>query len=179
MLGTSRRPRIEPGTFAAAAWPRPARLLTVGSAVLPDPIAIAFPAATQRPLVIDLATSSVRESNSRTHPTPSPRSGRLTATRLSLASVVPWGRVEEFARTGEPLHPGWTIGADGKPCHDADEVLARGALMNLGGPRESSGHKGYCLAAMVDILSAVLSGALVEHRGAHPLLVRAGRSSRG
>ena len=30
--------------------------------------------------------------------------------------------------------------------------------MNLGGSREHSGHKGYCLAAMVDILCAVLSG---------------------
>ena len=30
--------------------------------------------------------------------------------------------------------------------------------MNLGGHRASSGHKGYCLAAMVDILCAVLSG---------------------
>jgi L-2-hydroxycarboxylate dehydrogenase (NAD+) len=30
--------------------------------------------------------------------------------------------------------------------------------MNLGGDRGHSGHKGYCLAAMVDILCAVLSG---------------------
>ena len=30
--------------------------------------------------------------------------------------------------------------------------------MNLGGDREHSGHKGYCLSAMVDILCAVLSG---------------------
>lgn len=74
-------------------------------------------------------------------------------------SVVPWGRVEEFARTGEDLHLGWAVGPDGQPCADAERVLAEGALMNLGGLRDSSGHKGYCLAAMVDILSAVLSGA--------------------
>ena len=37
-------------------------------------------------------------------------------------------------------------------------VLAKGALRNLGGDRSSSGHKGYCLAAMVDVLCAVLSG---------------------
>jgi L-2-hydroxycarboxylate dehydrogenase (NAD+) len=94
-----------------------------------NPIAIAFPAATEKPVVIDLATSA-----------------------------VPWGRVEEYARMQRPLHPGWTIGADGQPCADADEVLASGALMNLGGARETSGHKGFCLAAMVDVLSAVLSG---------------------
>ena len=30
--------------------------------------------------------------------------------------------------------------------------------MNLGGDRDHSGHKGFCLSAMVDILCAVLSG---------------------
>ena len=32
-------------------------------------------------------------------------------------------------------------------------------MLPLGGDREHGGHKGYCLGAMVDIFSAVLSGA--------------------
>jgi L-2-hydroxycarboxylate dehydrogenase (NAD+) len=38
-------------------------------------------------------------------------------------------------------------------------MIDGGALLPLGGDREHGGHKGYCLAAMVDILSCVLSGA--------------------
>src|SRR5262249_20247202 len=34
-----------------------------------------------------------------------------------------------------------------------------GALLPLGSTREQGGHKGYALAMMVDVLSAVLSGA--------------------
>eukprot|EP00656_Telonema_subtile_P011266 TRINITY_DN15551_c0_g1_i4.p1 TRINITY_DN15551_c0_g1~~TRINITY_DN15551_c0_g1_i4.p1 ORF type:complete len:293 (-),score=64.00 TRINITY_DN15551_c0_g1_i4:101-979(-) len=94
-----------------------------------NPIAIAFPGEQEKPIVIDLATS-----------------------------VVPWGRIEEFARTGEALQPGWAIGADGADELNPNKVLVSGALQNLGGERASSGHKGYALAAMVDILCSVLSG---------------------
>ena len=38
-------------------------------------------------------------------------------------------------------------------------MIEGGALQPLGGDREHGGHKGYCLAAMVDILCGVLSGA--------------------
>ena len=38
-------------------------------------------------------------------------------------------------------------------------MIEGGALQPLGGDREHGGHKGYCLSAMVDILSCVLSGA--------------------
>ena len=95
-----------------------------------NPIAIAFPGTNkERPMVIDFATS-----------------------------VVPWGKVEEYSRQNKPLSSNWAIGKDGKQCLDPDVVLKEGALLNLGGQRETSGHKGYCLAAMVDILCAVLSG---------------------
>ena len=33
-------------------------------------------------------------------------------------------------------------------------MIEGGALLPLGGDREHGGHKGYCLSAMVDILSA-------------------------
>ena len=95
-----------------------------------NPISIAFPCTDRdRPMVIDMATS-----------------------------VVPWGKVEECSRTGQTLGSSWAIDSQGFECLDPDKVLAEGALMNLGGHRVSSGHKGYCLAAMVDILCAVLSG---------------------
>jgi LDH2 family malate/lactate/ureidoglycolate dehydrogenase len=38
-------------------------------------------------------------------------------------------------------------------------MIEGGALVPLGGDREHGGHKGFCLAALVDILSCVLSGA--------------------
>jgi LDH2 family malate/lactate/ureidoglycolate dehydrogenase len=63
--------------------------------------------------------------------------------------------VEEYARLGAELLPGWAINEVGQPAKDPEAVLRSGALMNLGGSREQSGHKGYCLAAMVDILCSV------------------------
>lgn len=38
-------------------------------------------------------------------------------------------------------------------------MMHGGALLPLGADKNGSGHKGYCLAGMVDVLSAVLSGA--------------------
>ena len=38
-------------------------------------------------------------------------------------------------------------------------MLNGGALLPLGSDRDHGGHKGYCLAVMVDVLSCVLSGA--------------------
>ena len=38
-------------------------------------------------------------------------------------------------------------------------MIDGGAQLTLGSDYEHGGHKGYCLAAMVDILSCVLSGA--------------------
>jgi hypothetical protein len=84
------------------------------------------------------------------------------------ASQVPWGKVEEYARLGAELLPGWAINEDGQPAKDPEAVLRSGALMNLGGSREQSGHKGYCLAAMVDILCSVN----IKRNAAHTSAVR-------
>src|SRR5262249_21762984 len=40
-----------------------------------------------------------------------------------------------------------------------EAMIDGGALLPLGSDREHGGHKGYCLAVVVDMLSAVLSGA--------------------
>src|SRR4029079_10004361 len=45
------------------------------------------------------------------------------------------------------------------PTTDAHALKNGGALLPLGGTREQGSHKGYALGAVVDILSAVLSGA--------------------
>lgn len=65
-------------------------------------------------------------------------------------SGVAFGKIQAYARENKPLPNGWANDIDGKPTndpHDAYTVLPIAA------------HKGYGLAVIVDILSAVLSGA--------------------
>ncbi len=62
-------------------------------------------------------------------------------------------------RKGQATPTGWVQDSQGKPTTDAHAVKNGGALLPLGGDREHGSHKGYCLGAMVDILSGVLSGA--------------------
>ncbi len=95
-----------------------------------NPIAIAFPAATYPPIVIDLATSACA-----------------------------YGKVEMARRRGEQVPQGWIIDRQGTHSSEPDDMINGGALLPLGSYREMGGHKGYCLAAMVDILCCVLSGA--------------------
>ena len=95
-----------------------------------NPIAIAFPGNEEPPVVIDLATST-----------------------------VPLGAIEIAQRKKKKIPEGWAIDAEGHATTDPDEMIAGGALLPLGSTRGMGGHKGYCLAAMVDILTSVLSGA--------------------
>ena len=95
-----------------------------------NPIAIAFPGHEEAPIVIDMATS-----------------------------VVAFGKVEIKKRHESPLPYGWAIDKSGQIAHSPEAMIDGGALLPLGTQRETGGHKGYCLASMVDILSCVLSGA--------------------
>ncbi len=95
-----------------------------------NPIAIAFPGLEEPPIVIDFATSTAA-----------------------------LGKVEIAQRKQKPVPDGWCIDAEGNMSTSADAIMNGGALLPLGSDREHGGHKGYCLGAMVDILSAVLSGA--------------------
>ena len=54
---------------------------------------------------------------------------------------------------------GWVQDADGNSSTDANILKKGGALLPLGGDREHGSHKGYALGAIVDIFSALLSGA--------------------
>ncbi|MEM8851921.1 MAG: Ldh family oxidoreductase [Pseudomonadota bacterium] len=70
---------------------------------------------------------------------------------LSL-SVVARGKVMAAAKADKPIPEGWALDADGNATTDAKAALA-GTMLPMGGP------KGTALALMVEILSAILTGA--------------------
>ncbi|MDD4189734.1 MAG: Ldh family oxidoreductase [Mangrovibacterium sp.] len=95
-----------------------------------NPIAIAIPAWHEPPFVMDMATTTVAN-----------------------------GKLEVLQREGKDIPPGWAVDQEGNPTTDASILKKGGSMLPLGGDRLHGGHKGYCLGAMVDIFSAVLSGA--------------------
>jgi len=95
-----------------------------------NPISIAIPALANRPIVIDMSTTAVS-----------------------------WGKIEIALRKKEPIPMGWAIDENGQPTADPQRVFDSGSLVSVGGTVEASAPKGYCLAAMVDLLAGVLSGA--------------------
>lgn len=66
-------------------------------------------------------------------------------------SVVAMGRVQQFAREGRPLKPGWAVDADGNPTTDPN---AARFLFPFGE------HKGYGLALIDEIIAAFTGGSL-------------------
>jgi L-2-hydroxycarboxylate dehydrogenase (NAD+) len=81
-------------------------------------------------------------------------------------SVVPRGKLEVYDRNLKQMPAGWAVDEKGYDCENPGKVLRNlmerlgGGILPLGGRGESfSGHKGYGLAFMVDILCGVLSGA--------------------
>jgi len=95
-----------------------------------NPIAVAIPAKHQPPFIADMATTTAAN-----------------------------GKLEILQRKGEEAPVGWIQDKEGLPTTSAYGVKDGGALLPLGGDREHGSHKGYALGAIVDILSAVLSGA--------------------
>jgi L-2-hydroxycarboxylate dehydrogenase (NAD+) len=95
-----------------------------------NPICVAVPAGEEPPFVADLATTTAAN-----------------------------GKLEILQRKNEPAPPGWIQDKDGRSSVDPHELKSGGALLPLGGDRDHGSHKGYALGAVVDILSAVLSGA--------------------
>ncbi|MDH3711622.1 MAG: Ldh family oxidoreductase, partial [Cyclobacteriaceae bacterium] len=95
-----------------------------------NPIAVAIPAHKQPPFVADLATTTVAN-----------------------------GKLEVMKRKGKTIPEGWAQDAWGQPSTEATIVEQGGALLPLGGSRNLGSHKGYCLGSIVDIFSAVFSGA--------------------
>src|SRR5881628_1441914 len=95
-----------------------------------NPIAIAFPGREEPPIVVDMATSAAA-----------------------------YGKIEIAKRAGKPIPAGWAIDRNGAPTTDPNAMIDGGAQLPLGSTRDGGGHKGYGLALVVDVLSAVLSGA--------------------
>ena len=78
-------------------------------------------------------------------------------------SITQNGKIEYYARIGEPVHPGTVVDINGSPVEgDAGEALKKiregsAALTTLGGIGESlGGYKGYGFAMFVEFLSSVL-----------------------
>lgn len=67
------------------------------------------------------------------------------------------GKLEILQRKQLPAPDGWIQDRQGHGSTNPDELKNGGALLPLGG--ETGSHKGYCLGSVVDIFSAVLSGA--------------------
>ena len=69
------------------------------------------------------------------------------------------GKLEVLQRKGLDAPKGWLQDKEGYITTDARGLINGGSMRPLGGDREHGSHKGYALGAVVDILSAVLSGA--------------------
>ena len=95
-----------------------------------NPIAVAIPANHQPPFVVDFATTTAAN-----------------------------GKLEILQRKGETAPEGWIQDSEGNVSNNPGEVSRGGALLPLGGDREHGSHKGYGLGAIVDIFSAIFSGA--------------------
>ena len=95
-----------------------------------NPLAFAIPAGHENPFVADFATTPAAN-----------------------------GKLEILQRKKENAPNGWVQTKTGEPSVDADELKKGGTLLPLGGDKQHGSHKGYALGAIVDILSAILSGA--------------------
>jgi LDH2 family malate/lactate/ureidoglycolate dehydrogenase len=95
-----------------------------------NPIAVAVPAGDEAPFVADFATTTAAN-----------------------------GKLEIAQRNNITIPLGWAQDADGNATQDANILKNGGALLPLGSEKEQGSHKGYALGAIVDIFSAVLSGA--------------------
>ena len=84
---------------------------------------------------------------------------------LSTAAAAA-GKIKLAEARGEQVPSGWVIDAEGRPTTDPSALGQGGALLPLGG---DVGFKGYALASMVEILSALLTGLGfgVEPTGRH------------
>lgn len=74
-------------------------------------------------------------------------------------STAPAGEIEIRKKKGEKIPEGWVLDKNGNMTTNPDDFFAGGALLPLGGFGELyGGHRGYCLAFLVEILTGLLSG---------------------
>lgn len=95
-----------------------------------NPIAVAIPAGNEPPFVADFATTTAAN-----------------------------GKLEILQRKQQDTPEGWVQDENGVPSNDANILKKNGSLLPLGSDKTHGSHKGYALGSIVDIFSAVLSGA--------------------
>ncbi len=95
-----------------------------------NPIAVAIPSLNQPPFIADFATTPIAR-----------------------------GKLAVAEKKGEKVAFGLVQDKNGKPSDDPSILKSGGSMLTLGGDRLHGSHKGYCLSAIVDIFSAVFSGA--------------------
>src|ERR1700742_2866500 len=95
-----------------------------------NPMCYAFPAGKYPAVVVDMATSAAAN-----------------------------GKLEIAQRSGKQVPEGWIPDKTGHFTTDPHALKSGGSLLPLGSDREHGSHKGFGLSAVVDLLSAVLSGA--------------------
>ena len=84
---------------------------------------------------------------------PSNLEGPLVFDMATSAAAA--GKINVATARGDPVPTGWLIDAEGKPSTDPRVLKSGGALLPLGG---TEGYKGTGLAAIVEILSGLLTG---------------------
>lgn len=95
-----------------------------------NPIAIAIPAKSYDPFVLDMATSAAAN-----------------------------GKMQIASRKNESIPTGWAVDNEGVNSEDPNVLKEKGSLLPLGSAQKTGLHKGYGLSSWVDIFSGVLSGA--------------------
>jgi L-2-hydroxycarboxylate dehydrogenase (NAD+) len=95
-----------------------------------NPICVVIPAGEEPPFVGDMATTTAAN-----------------------------GKLEILQRKNGVAPLGWIQNKQGQSSTNPHELKAGGALLPLGGDKEHGSHKGYILGSVVDIFSAILSGA--------------------
>lgn len=95
-----------------------------------NPIAVAIPTLNQPAFVADFATTPIAR-----------------------------GKLAIMGKKGEKLDFGFVQDKHGNPSIEPDILLEGGAILPLGGSADHASHKGYCMGSLVDIFSAVFSGA--------------------
>jgi LDH2 family malate/lactate/ureidoglycolate dehydrogenase len=116
--------------FTNTSAPRVVPALAAEGRLGTNPIAFTAPTKRNKPFNLDMATSTVAS-----------------------------GKIRNKAVEGVPLPEGWAVDGDGQPVTDSAAYFEGANMTSLGGTRELGSHKGYGLGAMVEILSACLTGS--------------------
>lgn len=95
-----------------------------------NPMAFSFPVKNKFPITADFATTTAAN-----------------------------GKLEILQRKNQTTPTGWIQNKDGSATQDPFALSSGGALLPLGSDQEHGSHKGFCMGAVVDLFSGVLSGA--------------------